>query len=424
MNREILKGVIFDQHEIIRNADIVHRRYSLDPQANYVIAGLRRAGKSTLLYGVAQDLVARGVDWRRIIYINFEDERLAEFALSDFNDILVVQSELSDEEGFLFLDEVQNIDGWEKFARRLADSGRRVYITGSNAKMLSAQIESTLGGRYLTRYVTPYRFDEYLDAVGKQHDEATVYSTAGRGAISAAFESFYSNGGFPESIRYGIPREYVESVYQKVLLGDIVARNNVRNTQAMRVLMKKVAETVHNEASSTMLYGMLKGIGYKVSKDSVINYLAMAQEAYLIFPIRNAVAKFIEREGNPKYYFTDNGLLNLFLTKKEPVLLENEIAVAMLDAYGDGLHYLKSSKHGIDIDFYVPEEGLAVQVAYSLSKSTSPREVGNLLKLARVDRNARRMVIVTKDEDGAIEQNGLRIEVIPAWKYLLELSGK
>lgn len=114
MNREILKSVIFDQHEIIRNADIVHRRYFLDAQANYVVTGLRRAGKSTLLYGLVQDLVARGVDWRRIIYINFEDERLAEFTLSDFNDILVVQSELSDEEGFFFLDEVQNIDGWEK----------------------------------------------------------------------------------------------------------------------------------------------------------------------------------------------------------------------------------------------------------------------------------------------------------------------
>ena len=423
MNREILKGVIFDQHEIIRNADIVRRRYSLDPHANYVVTGLRRAGKSTLLYGVARDLVAQGIDWRRIIYINFEDERLAEFTLSDFNDILVVQSELSDEEGFFFLDEVQNIDGWEKFARRLADSGRRVFITGSNAKMLSAQIETTLGGRYLTRYVMPYRFDEYLDAVGKRHDEAAVYSTAGRGSILGAFDSFYSNGGFPESIRYGVPREYVESVYQKVLLGDIVARNNVRNPQVMRVLMKKVAETVHNEASSTMLYGMLKGIGYKVSKDSVINYLAMAQEAYLIFPVRNAVAKFIEREGSPKYYFTDNGLLNLFLTKKEPVLLENEIAVAMFDAYGDRLHYLKSSKHGIDIDFYVPEEGLAVQVAYSLSASANPREVGNLAKLARID-HVHRLLIVTKDEENLIERDGLKIEVIPAWKYLLELAAR
>ncbi|WP_277259749.1 DUF4143 domain-containing protein [Olegusella massiliensis] len=214
----------------------------------------------------------------------------------------------------------------------------------------------------------------------------------------------------------------MESVYQKVLLGDIIARNNVRNPQAMRVLMKKVAETVHNEASSTMLHGMLKGVGYKVSKDSVINYLAMAQEAYLIFSICNAVAKFVEREGNPRYYFTDNGLLNLFLTKRESVLLENALAIALYDAYGDALHYLKSSKNGIDVDFYVPDEGLAVQVAYSLSENSNPREVGNLIKLARVDEDTRHFVIVTKDEEGVIEKDGVHIEVLPAWKFLLELA--
>lgn len=420
MNKEILKNVIFDQREVIRNASIVRRRYTLDVNANYVITGLRRAGKSTLLYSVAQDLVAQGVDWNRIVYINFEDERLAEFSLSDFNDILLVQSELSGEEGFFFLDEIQNIDGWEKFARRLADFGKHAFITGSNAKMLSGQIETTLGGRYLTRYVTPYRFDEYLDALGRRYDEPAMYSTAGKGAIASAFDSFYTGGGFPESLRYASSREYVESVYQKVLLGDIVARNNVRNPQAMRVLMKKIAETVRNEASGTMLHGMLKGVGYKTSKDSVIDYIAMAQEAYLIFPVRNAVAKFVERGGNPKYYFSDNGLLNLFLTKKEPVLLENEIAVAMRDVYGDGLHYLKSSKNGIDVDFYVPEEGLAVQVAYSLSESANPREVGNLVRLARIDENAKRFVIVTKEEEDAIEKDGVTIEVVPAWKFLLK----
>ena len=127
MNLKVLKSVIFDQHEIIRNARIVPRRYSLDPQANYVITGLRRAGKSTLLYKIARDLVESGVEWSRIIYINFEDERLAEFRVDDFNDILSAQSELSRQSGFFFFDEMQNIDGWEKFARRLADAGERVW---------------------------------------------------------------------------------------------------------------------------------------------------------------------------------------------------------------------------------------------------------------------------------------------------------
>lgn len=127
-----------------------------------MITGLRRAGKSTLPYKIARDLVESGAEWNRIIYINFEDERLAEFRIGDFNDILSAQSELSRQSGFFFFDEIQNVDGWEKFARRLADAGERVWITGSNANMLSSQIATTLGGRYFVKHVTPYRFDEYL----------------------------------------------------------------------------------------------------------------------------------------------------------------------------------------------------------------------------------------------------------------------
>lgn len=117
---------------------------------------------------------------------------------------------------------------------------------------------------------------------------------------------------------------------------------------------------------------MLCGLGYNVSKGTLLDYLAMAREAYLLFEVKNAVAKFVEREGNPKRYFSDNGLLNLFLIGKEPTLLENEVAVAMRDVFGEKLHYLKSPKNGIDVDFYVPEQGLAVQVTYSLSKSAKP----------------------------------------------------
>ncbi len=419
MDHDLLKAVIFDQQEIIRGATIVARRYSLDPNANYAVTGLRRAGKTTLLYKVAQDLAASGVPWDRIIYINFEDERLLEFSAEDFNDILLVQHELSEEDGFFFLDEPQNVPGWEKFARRLADSGKRVYITGSNAKMLSDEIATTLGGRFLTRYVTPYRFDEYLDAVGQAHNARALLTTSQQGAIMGHFDRFYRFGGFPESLFFSSPREYVESVYQKVLLGDIAARRGVRNVPALRILMKKVAETICGEISFSTLHGMLSAIGIKVSKDIVISYIGYAKEAYLLFEVRNAVAKFVEREGSPKYYFCDNGLLNLFLRDKDTALLENEVAVALRDRYGEGLFFLKSPKNGIDVDFYVPEESLAVQVAYSIAGQAREREVGNLIKLAQVQGDMQRLVIITKQEEETIEQDGVIIEVMPAWKWLL-----
>ena len=419
MNHDVLKAVIFDQQDVIKAETIVPRRYTLDPNGNYAVTGLRRAGKSTLLHAVVRDLVASGVAWERIIYVNFEDERLAEFTSKDFNDLLLVQKELSSEEGFFFLDEVQIVDGWEKFARRLADSGKRAYITGSNAAMLSREIATTLGGRYLMQHVSPYRFDEYLDAVGQAHDERSLYATSEVGAIMGRFDDFFRFGGFPESLRYVSPRDYVESVYQKVLLGDIAARRGVRNLQALRILMKKVAETVRGEVSFTALHGMLKAMGLSVSKDSVVDYIGYAKEAYLIFDVRNAVAKFVEREGSPEYYFSDNGLLNLFLRDKDTALLENEVAVALHDRFGEGLFYLKSAKNGIDVDFYVPGEGLAVQVAYSIEGQARAREVESLVRLAAVQPDMRRFVIVTKQEQQTIEAGGVTIEVVPAWRFLL-----
>lgn len=421
VNHDLLKRIIFDQHEVIRSASIVPRRYQLDPHANYVITGLRRAGKSTLLYRVAQQLVNSGTDWSRIVYINFEDERLLEFSAEDFQDIPLVQSELSDERGVYFFDEIQNIDGWEKFARRMADSGERVYITGSNAKMLSGHIATTLGGRYFVQHVSPYRFDEYLDANGQPHGNIEINTTREIGKMLRLFGTFYRDGGFPESLRFETTRPYVENVYQKVLLGDIAAREQIRNVGALRTLIKKIAETVRNDVSYTALQKALKSIGYSVGKDTVISYIEHAKDAYLLFSLSNAVAKFIDRESNQKYYFSDNGLLNLMLFDRDTTLLENEVAVALRDAYGEDLHYLKSSKHGIDIDFYAPEHKLAVQVAYSISGEARAREVGNLVKLHRLQRDVR-LVIVTMAEQETISEDGATIEVVPAWRLLLDLT--
>ena len=199
--------------------------------------------------------------------------------------------------------------------------------------MLSGQIASELGGRFFTLQVSPYRFDEYLDAKHQDHTGSALYTTREIGRIARHFDEFYRQGGFPESLRYTSQRAYVENVYQKVLLGDIAARYKVRNVNALRVLMKKVAETVRNEVSYSTLHNALKGIGFSISKDTLISYLEYAKEAYLLFSISNATAAFVEREGSPKYYYSDNGLLGLFLVNRETALLENEIAVALCDCH-------------------------------------------------------------------------------------------
>ena len=418
MNHDLLKTVIYDQHEIIRNFQIVNREYEFDINANYVVTGLRRAGKSTLLYKIVQDLVANGTDWNQIIYINFEDERLSEFSLNDFNDILSVQAEMSDKKGWFFLDEIQNIDGWEKFARRLADSKEHAFITGSNAKMLSAEIENRLGGRYITKYVTPYNFREYLTAKNIDFTDKSILATKDSGKIKREMETYFYFGGFPENREYKDKREYVSSIYQKILLGDIAARNSIRNTTGLKLLMKKIGESVKDEVSYSKLHNTLKTIGVSISKDIVIDYIGYAQQSFLFFAIRNYFSKFVDKETTPKYYFNDNGLLNLFLNKEEPRLLENLVAINLWNKHKEGVYYLKGQN--LDADFFVEETGEVIQVAYSAINISNDRETKTLIEAAKSLKEAKRFIIITYEEEKELTVDGVKIEIIPVWKWLIK----
>jgi hypothetical protein len=419
MNHSLLKKVITDQHQVIRESRICRRPYSFEKNGNYVLTGIRRAGKSTLLYGIVQDLIADGISWEQIIYINFEDERLAEFTREDFNDIIAVQSEMSDRKGYFFFDEVQNIQGWEKFARRMADSKERVYITGSNAKMLSKEIETTLGGRFLEKYVTPYSFEEYLTAREIPHQSSDLIATKARGRIESAFQCYLEEGGLPESLIYTSKREYLSTVLQKIILGDIASRNNLKNDYTLRMLIKKIAETICNEISYSKLHGTLKGIGLSTGKDTVIDYITYAKEAYLLFTVQNGFSAFSERESTPKYYFEDNGLLNLFLFDKSSILLENMVASALHRKYGDQFYFMKSSRTGTDVDFYVPERSAAIQVCVDINDSSFGRETGNLIKLRNSYPNVQELITVTMEESSELKVSGTTIRVIPAADFLL-----
>lgn len=421
MDHRKLKQVIYDQHDVIQRAVIVRREYSFEPNGNYILTGIRRSGKSTILYSMVQKLIEDGADWQQIIYVNFEDERMAEFTLADFSDLVEIASELSDKTPYYFLDEVQNIDGWERFARRMADAKEHVYITGSNSRMLSAEMEARLGARYLSKVIMPYNYREYLAARGLPHDEEALYTSRGIGRLKRAASDLMHEGGFPESLNFTNKRAYVESVYQKVLLGDIALRNDIRNVTGLRIMMNKVADTVGREISFSRLYNLVSGIGVKLSKDTIISYIGFAKDAYLIFSLRNYFARFEERESTPKYYFEDTGLLNLFLINKDTALLENMVAVALKRSYKEKIFYFKSEKAGLDIDFYVPERATAIQVAYSISDTAYDREVNNLIRLAGSFPEAKRFVIVTADEDKSIRENGVEIEVLPLYRFLLEL---
>lgn len=420
MNHQILKQVIFDQRNTIQNEILTHRDYFFEEKADYVVVGIRRAGKSRLLFLKIQQLVGEGIDWNQIIYVNFEDERLAEFSMNDFNDIVETAAELTDKRAYFFLDEVQNIDGWERFARRMADAHEHIYITGSNARMLSKEMEGRLGGRFMSLEVMPYSFEEYLSARQIPHDENALYTTAGTGQIMAAAGEYMHDGGLPETLDFRDKHAYVENVYHKILLGDIASRYEIRNVRALRILMKKMAETVGREISFSRLHNAVCATGINISKDSVISYAGYAEDAYLIFETYNYISRFSEREGTPRFYFIDNGILNLFLINKDPILLENAVAVRLRRRMKK-VFYFKSAKTGIDIDFYLPEQNEAIQVAYTLNDTDVDREVGSLVKLSH-DRTMsveQYSIITFEDKEQEIRTDGITIHVMPLYRFLM-----
>ena len=221
-------------------------------------------------------------------------------------------------------------------------------------------------------------------------------------------------------MNYQNKREYVSSIYQKVLLGDIAARNGIRNPNGLQILMKKIAESVKDEISYSKLHNILKTIGVKISKDIVIDYIGYAKQSFLIFTIKNYFSKFVEKETTPKYYFNDNGLLNLFFYKEEPRLLENLVAINLWNNYKGNVYYLKSQN--LDVDFFIEETGTAIQVAYSITNISDDRETKSLVEAAKALKEAKEFVILTYEEEKELNMDGVKIQVIPVWKWLLKIK--
>lgn len=418
---EILREVMLENREEVMRHEVIKRRISLDGFDRQVLVGARRAGKSYILYGKIQELIAAGYTWNEIVYINFEDERLAGMTVDDLNMILEVHSGLSEKRPMLFLDEIQNVDGWERFARRIADNKFTVFITGSNAKMLSTDVNAALGGRYMTREVFPMQFDEYLKANGKNPaDKLLTATTAARGEFMGLFEEYFQFGGFPECATLPVKRDYLMSLYQKIFLGDIAARHRIENVFALRILFRKLAESVKQPLSFTRATNIVASTGTKIGKSTVINYLGYASEAYLILPVTNIADSLEDKVSNPKYYFIDNGIISLLALDIRTSLLENMVALKLISSYGskDAVYFYN---HGVEVDFYTPQTETAIQVCYAMNdaEGTFERETRALLKL-RSRLSCRRNIIVTYDDEGIIETEGVRIEVIPAWKFLLQ----
>ena len=421
MNRDTLKQIMIDQKEMYLNNPLIVRHYPLEENVNYCFVGIRRTGKSYIMYQLINQLLDNKVPLSQIVYINFEDERLLEMTADDLNTILEIGLELSgtDNRPYLFLDEIQNVDGWEKFVRRIADMKYRINITGSNSRMLSSEIASTLGGRFVIMNIYPYSFGEYLIANGKEKNYLDTISTSDKAEVLAQYNEYVTSGAFPELIEIKNKRTYLSSIYQTVYLGDIITRNKVTNVFAIKLILKKIAESVTKPLSFSRLTNILKSTGTSLGKQTVINYVGYMMDSYLIFGLSNYAAKLVEKETSPKYYFMDTGLLGLMLLDCKSAQLENLVAIELIRRYGvENVYYFENN---VEIDFYVPSEKLAIQVSLQLLDNidTRERETRAFIKLRNFIPDSR-CLIITGSEEASLDCDGIRISVVPAWKWLLD----
>ena len=415
ISKDIIKQCLADKRREVDEAVIVTRHIDFEENGNYVIVGVRHAGKSYLLYQRVRQLQAAGLGWDEILFVDFEDERLAEFQAEDFNSLLEVHLELYGKKPVVFLDEVQNIPHWDKFVRRLADAKYRVYVTGSNAKMLSKEVATTLGGRFFIYDAYPYSLKEYLAAQQVELTEHWEDDTVRRSEVKRHLNEYFYYGGLPEILAYKNKRAMLSSLYQKIYLGDICARNNIKNDRVLNILVKKMAESVKQPLSFNRLRNVVTATGSALSVPTAIDYAGYAADSWLILPIENEVGKLTEKESQKKYYFIDNGLLNLFLINAETSLLENMVAVELCRRYGkENVYFLHAEK---EIDFIVPDGKLALQVSYSImDETTRNREAAPLVRYAKTHPDWK-CLLITYDE----EHPDVGVDVVPVWKWLLEI---
>ena len=230
------------------------------------------------------------------------------------------------------------------------------------------------------------------------------------------FIRYFYYGGFAELFSIKDKRSWLNSLYQKILLGDIVSRNEIRNENAIRVLVKKLAESVMQPSSLARLKNFVDSTGITISRNTLVDYLQYVTDAYLTFGISNFSDKLSKKETFKKRYFYDNGLLNIFLLDPETKLLENLVAGVLKQKYGDDLFFYHRN---VEVDFFIPKACRAIQVSYSITNDiTRQREITALLKLTEVYR-LDNLEIVTFNEEAMLQEGGSTIRVVPAWKWLV-----
>ena len=416
--KDLLKQIILEQQEILhaQNKRYVQRYIAdewLQTSEILIISGIRRCGKSVLMQQIRDRLVEKD------FFFNFDDERLANFKLDDFQKLQECFVELFGEQHTYYFDEIQNIEGWERFVRRLYNAGNKIVITGSNARMLSRELGTHLTGRYIQVEIYPFSFQEYLAMNEIPVNAKTLYTTTGRATMVKSFVKYMECGGFPKFLQDGSV-SYLTSLYESIIYRDILTRNGLTNEKEMLELMFYLASNATKRVTYSSL-GKVVGIQHP---DTIKNYLEYIQQTYLISQLFRYDPSVKKQMMSPKkIYFVDNAIIKRIgfnATENNGVFLENLVFIE-LKRRGLDVYYYADKK---ECDFIV-RKGLHISDAYQVtlkmdSPQTREREIAGVREAMQAYSLSKGYILTFEGKETINFDDGTIVEVVPVWEWILQ----
>lgn len=433
--KEILKDILTENSTRQIREELVLRDTKLyvDLPKMQAVLGPRRVGKTSAMNLYMQELYrVKGVNSSQLIYFNFEDERV-HFLPEQLDLILQSWRELHPQvnlgDCYFFFDEVQAAKGWEKFLNRISETyTKKICFTGSNSRLLHTEVNTVLRGRSIALELLPLSFQEFC----RFYDHQPVVYGPEKSITEAYFKKYLFQGGYPELTRLTEPSlhiAYLQEYYNTMLLRDIIEYHQLSNFQYLRSLFRLVAGSVGQPVSVRRYFNQLKSMGYSVGLNTLYEVLNHAEDAYLF----KRIGRFDHSSGkseksDKKTYWLDNGLLNALIgiqPERNGLMLENLVFQQLYRLYGSiyqqRIFYYSDQSH--ECDFVVlkeNEEPLPIQVSWSLEQlHIRDREIKGVLKTCAYAK-VKKGIVLTLEESESLEFEGVKIEVLPVWKWVLE----
>ena len=406
----------------------------VQPELIITVPGVRRAGKSSLLMLTVNKLLDSGVKREQILWVNFDDERLDRMPTEELDEVLQAYREMYPEielkDVYMFFDEIQNIDGWDLFVLRVFKSYcRNVYVTGSNAKLLSSEISTALRGWTLDYEMLPLSFREFCRFKGI---DAHSYLESDKAKRYAAMEEYIHGGGFPKvvlSTDKSMKLRLLQGYFNTMLFRDLAERHAIKNIEALRYFLKRVMQNLTKTTSINAIANDMRSNGVSVSKDDLYNWADWAVEAYLFVRYPKYSRSLVkENQSLRKYYVIDTGMRQAVLmpqSEDKGKLLENIVALELFRRRGADrkMFYWQD---GRECDFVVQREEHVeelIQVTWDIEdEDTRKREIDGIKEAAK-GTNCNKLTIVTRERKETIEEDGFNIEVVGIEEWLTREEG-